>query len=131
MAETILTPGKDNSSNTEQTPTVDPGYLIKDNLLSEFKTEAEKSVARYNLGVLPAEDVYTKEEVEPIIAERISRKLAEHLDSSEHITEEEVLELLVDLVRTDGTTPFTAPQAGVDPVSNHHLATKIYVDRLI
>lgn len=131
MAETILTPGKDNSSNTEQTPTVDPGYLVKDNLLSEFKTEAEKSVARYNLGVLPAEDVYTKEEVEPIIAERISRKLAEHLDSSEHITEEEVLELLVDLVRTDGTTPFTAPQAGVDPVSNHHLATKIYVDRLI
>ena len=89
MAETILTLGKDNSSNIEQTPTVDPGYLVKDKLLSEFKTEAEKSAARQNLGVLPAENVYTKEEIEPVIVEKISRKLAEHLDSSEHITEEE------------------------------------------
>lgn len=131
MAETILTPGKDNSSNTEQTPTIDPGYLVKDNLLSEFETESEKSVARYNLGVLPAEDVYTKEEVEPLIAQRISKKLAEHLDSSDHITEDEILDMLVDLIRNDGTTPFTAPQAGVDPVSNHDLTTKAYVDRLI
>lgn len=131
MAETILTPGKDNSSNTEQTPTINPGYLVKDNLLSEFETESEKSVARYNLGVLPAEDVYTKEEVEPLIAQRISKKLAEHLDSSDHITEEEILDMLVDLIRNDGTTPFTAPQAGVDPVSNHDLTTKAYVDRLI
>lgn len=131
MAETILTPGKDNGSNTEQTPTINPGYLVKDNLLSEFETESEKSVARYNLGVLPAEDVYTKEEVEPLIAQRISKKLAEHLDSSDHITEEEILDMLVDLIRNDGTTPFTAPQAGVDPVSNHDLTTKAYVDRLI
>lgn len=131
MAETILTPGKDNSSNTEQTPTVDPGYLVKDKFLSEFKTEAEKSAARYNLGVLPAEDVYTKEEVEPLIAQRISKKLEEHLDSSDHLTEEEILDMLVDLIRNDGTTPFTAPQAGVDPVSNHDLTTKAYVDRLI
>lgn len=131
MAETILTPGKDNGSNTEQTPTINPGYLVKDNLLSEFETESEKSVARYNLGVLPAEDVYTKEEVEPLIAQRISKKLAEHLDSSDHITEEEILNMLVDLIRNDGTTPFTAPQAGVDPVSNHDLTTKAYVDRLI
>ena len=131
MAETILTLGKDNSSNIEQTPTVDPGYLVKDKFLSEFKTEAEKSAARQNLGVLPAENVYTKEEIEPVIVEKISRKLAEHLDSSEHITEEEIIELLADLVKTDGTTPFTAPQAGKDPVSNHHLTTKIYVDSLI
>ena len=131
MAETILTLGKDNSSNIEQTTTVDPGYLVKDKLLSEFKTEAEKSAARQNLGVLPAENVYTKEEIEPVIVEKISRKLAEHLDSSEHITEEEIIELLADLVKTDGTTPFTAPQAGKDPVSNHHLTTKIYVDSLI
>lgn len=131
MAETILTLGKDNSSNIEQTPTVDPGYLVKDKLLSEFKTEAEKSAARQNLGVLPAENVYTKEEIEPVIVDKISRKLAEHLDSSEHITEEEIIELLADLVKIDGTTPFTAPQAGKDPVSNHHLTTKIYVDSLI
>lgn len=131
MAETILTPGKDNSSNTEQIPTINPGYLVKDNLLSEFETESEKSVARYNLGVLPAEDVYTKEEVEPLIAQRISKKLAEHLDSSNHITEEEILDMLVDLIRNDGTIPFTAPQAGVDPISNHDLTTKAYVDRLI
>lgn len=88
MAETILTPGKDNGSSVEQTPIVDPGYLVKDNLLSEFKTESEKSVARFNLGVLAAEDVYTKEEVEPIIAQRISKKINEHLSTSDHITED-------------------------------------------
>lgn len=131
MAETILTPGKDNGSSVEQTPIVDPSYLVKDNLLSEFKTESEKSVARFNLGVLAAEDVYTKEEVEPVIAQRISKKINEHLSTSDHITEDQILDMLVDLIRNDGTTPFTAPQAGVDPVSNHDLATKIYVDRLI
>ena len=124
MAETILTPGKDNSSSAEQTPTIDPGYLIKDNLLSEFNTEAEKSKVRENLGVLPAENVYTKEEVEPLIAQRISKKLAEHLDSSDHITEEEILDMLVDQIRNDGTTPFIAPQSGKTPTSDSHLTTK-------
>lgn len=131
MAETILTLGKDNSSNIEQTPTVDPGYLVKDKFLSEFKTEAEKSAARQNLGVLPAENVYTKEEVGPVIDDKISQKLAEHLDSSEHITEEEITKRLVNLVKIDGTTPFTKPQTGVRPVDKHHLTTKIYVDELI
>lgn len=131
MAETILTPGKDKSSNIEQTSTNNPNYLVKDNLLSEFKTDAEKTVVRNNLGVLPAEDVYTKEEIEPLIVEKVSKKLAEHLDSSEHITEEEIVDMLVDLIRNDGTIPFTAPQAGVDPISNHDLTTKAYVDRLI
>lgn len=129
MAETILTPG--NGSNAVQNPAVNPDYLVKDNFLSEFSTEAQKSVVRYNLGVPASENVYTKEEIEPVIIEKISRKIAEHLDSSDHITQREVFELLVNLVKNDGSTPFTAPQAGVDPVSNHDLTTKIYVDRLV
>ena len=131
MAETILTPGKDNSSNIEQTPAISPEYLVKNNYLSEFKTESEKTAARDNLGVLAAESVYTKEEIEPVIVQRISKKLAEHLDSSDHLTLQDILGLLSDLIKNDGTTPFTKPQVGVDPVSNHDLATKIYVDRLI
>ena len=131
MADTILTPGKDNGSDVEQTPIINPGYLVKDNLLSEFKTDSEKSVARYNLGVPAAENVYTKEEIEPVIVEKISKKIAEHLDSSDHITQKDVFELLSDLIKNDGTTPFTAPQIGVDPISNHDLTTKIYVDKLV
>lgn len=131
MAETILTPGKGNNSNIEQIPTVKPNYLLKDKFLSEFSTEAEKSVVRTNLGVLPAEDVYTKEEIEPVIIDKITRKFAEHLDSEEHITESEVLNMLIGFVHDDGSTPFTAPQSGKNPTSDSHLTTKIYVDKLI
>jgi hypothetical protein len=34
-------------------------------------------------------------------------------------------------VKQDGTTPFKAPQAGVDPVSDFHLTTKKFVTQLI
>lgn len=131
MAETILTPGKDKSSNSEQTPTVDPGYLVKDKLLSEFKTDAEKSAARYNLGVLSAEDVYTKEQVMPLITQILSAGLTEHEETSDHITENEIRNMLKGFIRNDGSTPFTAPQSGKTPTSDSHLTTKSYVDRLI
>lgn len=131
MAETILTPGQNKDSQQELTQVVNPNYLTKDNLLSEFETESEKSVVRYNLGVPAAEDVYTKEEVEPIIIDRIKKKIAESLDSSDFITRVVVETLLEDFVRLDGTTPFTSPQAGVEPKSSHDLTTKRYVDSLI
>lgn len=131
MAEIILTPGKDINSVPETVSNNESNYLLKDNMLSEFTTESEKSVVRYNLGVLPAEDVYTKEEVEPLISQKILKKFEEHLDLQEHITEEEILEMLMGFIRNDGTTPFTKPQSGVDPVSNHDLTTKAYVDKLI
>jgi predicted choloylglycine hydrolase len=108
MAETILTPGQEDSQE-EQTQVVNnSNYLIKDNMLSEFETESEKSVARYNLGVPAAEDVYTKEEVEPVIIDRIKKKIAESLDSSDFITRVAVETLLENFVRLDGTTPFTS-----------------------
>lgn len=131
MAETILTPGKDNSSDTEQTPTTNPGYLIKDNLLSEFNTQAEKSKVRENLGVLPAENTYTREDANKIIVDKITSKLYEHINGYDHITPEEVTNMLIDFVRNDGTTPFIAPQSGKTPTSDSHLTTKAYVDRLI
>lgn len=132
MAETILTPGSEESTSTEQTSSVDlTGYLQKVNYLSEFETESDKTVARRNLGVLAAEDTYTKEEVEPIITDKVDKKIAEHLDSADHITTSTVLDLIKDLVKIDGTTPFTAPQKGVAPESSRDLTTKSYVDSLI
>ena len=131
MAETILTPGQGNGSQQEQTPVVNSNYLTKDNMLSEFQTESEKSVARYNLGVPSAEDVYTKEEVEPVIIDRIKKKIAESLDSSDFITRVAVEALLESFVRLDGSTPFKTPQAGVEPKASHDLTTKQYVDSLI
>ncbi len=131
MAETILTPGQNHDSQQVQTPVVSPNYLTKDNMLSEFGTESEKSVVRYNLGVPAAEDVYTKEEVEPIIIDKIKKKIAESLDSSDFITRATVEALLENFVRLDGSTPFRSSQAGVEPKSNHDLTTKRYVDSLI
>lgn len=131
MAETILTPGQNHDSQQVQTPVVSPNYLTKDNMLSEFGTESEKSVVRYNLGVPAAEDIYTKEEVEPIIIDKIKKKIAESLDSSDFITRATVEALLKNFVRLDGSTPFRSSQAGVEPKSNHDLTTKRYVDSLI
>ncbi len=131
MAETILTPGTDTTSDEDLTSTLDSNYLLKDNFLSEFETDSEKSVARHNLGVLASEDVYTKEEVESVIIDKIKKKLSEYIDSSDYITKNDVLDLLEDLVKIDGTTPFTSPQAGVTPVSSNDLTTKRYVDGLL
>jgi len=35
------------------------------------------------------------------------------------------------MVKDDGTTPFLAPQAGVDPTADNHLTTKKFVAKLL
>lgn len=34
-------------------------------------------------------------------------------------------------VKKDGSTPFTAPQEGADPVQDFHLATKRFVTKIL
>nr|DAJ81380.1 MAG TPA: hypothetical protein [Caudoviricetes sp.] len=42
-----------------------------------------------------------------------------------------VEEMIADMVKTDGSTPFTLPQSGVDPQIDSHLTTKKYVDKIV
>lgn len=46
-------------------------------------------------------------------------------------TKEYINKLIKSYVKTDGTTPFTAPQSGVTPIIEQHLTTKRYVDNLM
>lgn len=46
-------------------------------------------------------------------------------------TKEYINKLIKSYVKTDGTTPFTAPQSGVTPIIDQHLATKRYVDNVM
>lgn len=46
-------------------------------------------------------------------------------------TKIEIDKLVKSFVKTDGTTPFTAPQSGVTPIADQHLATKRYVDNAL
>ena len=46
-------------------------------------------------------------------------------------TKDQVNKTIKSLVKVDGTTPFLAPQSGVTPITDQHLATKRYVDNVI
>lgn len=118
MAESILTPGL-HPVEEEIPEVVEPQlYLLRDNFLDEYKEEWEKTIVREHLGILAAEDTYTKEEVEPIIIEKVKAYLAEKLDESGFITEENVRELISNLNLVNSKD-----------ISN--FVTKSYVDKLI
>jgi len=133
MADTtILTPGCDNEEVTPMTVDDTIEYLQHDNFLSEFDTEDEKSVSRENLGVYPKTAVYTKDETDSNISKSVSTVLNEHLAVEDpHGTLSAAKELMDGMVKDDGTTPFKAPQAGVDPTTDNHLTTKKFVEKLI
>lgn len=129
MAEILITPGKQLDSNTESVPS--PNYLLADNCLSEFNTEAKKATARLHLGVPAVEDTYTQEKVKEVITDNIAVKLDEHINDFDHITQEEIIKMLDGFIRQDGSVPFTQPQSGKTPTKSSHLTTKLYVDQLV
>ena len=49
----------------------------------------------------------------------------------ETFTKDEIIKKLEKFVKNDGTTPFVAPQSGVTPISDHHVATKGYADTIL
>lgn len=128
--ESILIPGQEESTETPTTPTQEGQYLEKDNFLSEYSTDGAKAVVRQNLNVPSKEGVYTKEEVVNKITQYITEYLKQHLQESDpHKILPIVDKKLSNNVLIDGSTPFTSPQGGVDPIKDEHLATKKYIDK--
>lgn len=130
MANTILTPGEE---NIEQTPVEQPTpYLEKDNCLSEFQTTEEKAIARENLDVYSKDSVYNKTESDTLLDRTIKEAFDKYLNMDDpHGILPAVEEMIEGVVRNDGSTPFLAPQRGVDPVQDYHLATKRFVTKLL
>lgn len=128
--DTILTPGGDHwEPTTEQELTQ---YLERDNFLSEYETEGEKAVVRENLDVYAKESVYTKQESDIKLDESIKKAFEKYLNEEDpHGILPVVRQMIEGFVREDGSTPFTAPQGGVDPIQDFHLATKRFVTKIL
>lgn len=116
-------------------PEPETQYLAKDNYLSEFENEDEKSVARANLGVYSQESVYTKDEAQMMMNRELQAALRNYVTSDELPKAIEALgNEIADAgyVKSDGSVPFTNPQSQSSlPTQNHHLTNKIYVDNLL
>ena len=129
---TILTPGCQVTEDTPSTIDETVQYLEKDNYLSEYGNETEKSVVRENLNVYPKNAVYTKDETDSNIATTVTTAINKHLSVEDpHGTLNTVKEMITDMAKIDGSTPFTSPQSGVEPVSDSHLTTKKFVTKLL
>lgn len=133
MADEILIPGQPGTSGCDsQEPKESPNYLIRDNYFSEFETEIDKEIARGNLEIYSKDEVYNKTETDNNIKKEVGDAVRKHLsDDDPHSIMSRVNALIEDLVRKDGTTPFTAPQVGVAPISDLHLTTKKFVVDLL
>lgn len=128
----ILTPGYQDPIETPVTSPPREDCLIKDNFLSEYETEEEKSVVRENLNVPSKDSVYSRQDVDTQVSEKIRATIQEYLNMEDpHGILPTVAEMIADMVKSDGSTPFTAPQTGVDPQTAQHLTTKNYVDKLV
>ncbi len=128
----ILTPGCQDTVDVPTTADESVQYLEKDNFLSEYENESEKSVVRENLNVYPKNAVYTKDETDTNIATTVTTAVNKHLSVEDpHGTLDTVREMIADMAKTDGSTPFTSPQSGVEPISDSHLTTKKFVTRLL
>nr|DAH97496.1 MAG TPA: hypothetical protein [Caudoviricetes sp.] len=80
----------------------------------------------------PKNAVYTKDESDTNIAKTVTTALNKHLSVEDpHGTLNTVKEMISDMAKTNGSTPFTSPQTGVDPISDDHLTTKKFVTRLL
>ena len=85
-----------------------------------------------NLDIPSKNDVISKQEANTQLYEQITKAIQEHVNIEDpHGILPIVAELISNMVKTDGSTPFTSPQTGVDPQSPQHLTTKKYVDQLI
>lgn len=128
----ILTPGY---QDTVESPSVEPEveqYLQISNYLGEYDSDEKKAVVRGNLGVPSKDSVYTKQDADNKISLKIQEAVQQLLSMEDpYGILPQVAEMISLMVKTDGSTPFTLPQSGVDPQSDSHLTTKKYVDQLL
>ena len=130
--DSILTPGYQEIKDPSTQPLGTINYLEKDNYLSEFESEGEKAVVRENLDVYSKDSVYNKTESDTLLDRTIKEAFDKYLNMEDpHGILPTVEEMIEGVVRNDGSTPFLAPQQGVDPVQDYHLATKRFVTRLL
>lgn len=128
----ILTPGYQDPIDNSTPEQEQPQYLVRDNFLSEYEKDEEKSVVRENLNVPSKDTVYTKQDVDTQVSQKIRDAIQEYLNMEDpHGILPTVEQMIADMVKTDGSTPFTQPQQGVDPKVDSHLTTKKYVDKLV
>lgn len=129
--DSILIPGSQEINDTSNNTSPTNNYLEKDNYLSEFN-EGEMAIVRRNLNVPSKEEVYDKDYVDVQVAQLIKDAIQGYLNMEDpHGILPEVETMIENMVKTDGSTPFVAPQAGVDPLSDNHLTTKKFVTRLL
>ena len=133
MADEILIPGTPGANGCNQADQNEqPNCLKKDNYLSEFETELDKEIVRENLEVHKKDNVYTKTESDNNLKKYVGDQMRQHLaEDDPHQIQLKIDSIVGDLVRKDGTTPFTAPQTGVNPVLDFHLTTKKFVTDLL
>ena len=129
--DSILIPGSQEINDTSNNTSPTNNYLEKDNYLSEFN-EGEMAIVRRNLNVPSKEEVYDKDYVDVQVAQLIKDAIQGYLNMEDpHGVLPQVEAMIENMVKTDGSTPFILPQAGVDPLADNHLTTKQFVTRLL
>lgn len=121
----ILTSDLEEIVDPQKTP------LTVEACLGEFN-DGQKALARQNLDVYDRNMVYTKQDSDKKLNETIKKAFEKYLNEQDpHGILPEVRQMIEGFVRADGSTPFTAPQQGVDPVQDFHLATKRFVTKIL
>lgn len=131
---TILVPGSSGSECVNPTNEVidTSQFLTIDGHLGEFKTESDKDIARINIRAAGVDDVYDKASADNRIQQAVKQSMDTHLATDDpHNILPQIEGKFEGLVKQDGTMPFTAPQTGVNPVSDFHLTTKRFVTDLL
>ena len=67
----ILIPGYQDETQLPNNSSTYEQYLLKDNFLSEYETEGEKSIVRENLNVPSKDSIYSKQDANVYIAQKI------------------------------------------------------------
>lgn len=128
----ILTPGYQDLNEDSQSTQSPQVYLEIDNYLSEYQADEQKAKVRENLNVPSKDYVYSKQDTDIQISTKIQDSIQQYLNMEDpHGILPQVQEMITDMVKTDGSTPFKYPQSGVDPQIAQHLTTKRYVDKIL
>ncbi len=105
--------------------------LTVEECLGEFN-DGQKEIARKNLNVYSRDEVYDITNSDRVLNETIKKAFDKYLNLEDpHGILPVVRQMIEGFVKNDGTTPFTTPQPGVDPIQDFHLATKRFVTTIL